>query len=101
MCQLKHKRLPVPFRAVGRWGPVCGLRLFPIIHTTLSTGMNRDELLAPKWEDVDISKRVVTVQRSPLYIIGEQVVREPKMRRATISATKDSHTGGAHTKMRA
>ena len=42
----------------------CAPHLRPLVVVALNTGMRRGELLALKWEHVDLSKRLITITRS-------------------------------------
>ena len=39
-------------------------RIYPVIHTLLSTGMRRGEVLGLQWKDIDWSRRKIHVRRS-------------------------------------
>jgi integrase len=45
-------------------GKLQGRSLFPIVATALGTGMRRGELLALRWQDVDLDRGTVRVERS-------------------------------------
>jgi integrase len=41
-----------------------GNRIYPIVALAIATGMRRGELLALRWQDVDLERGVISVERS-------------------------------------
>lgn len=56
---------------------------YEIIYTAIYTGMRRGEIIAPRWQDVDLGKGVARIRRSMLRLPDQgYVFREPKTKRA-------------------
>ncbi len=55
-----------------------GSRYDAPIRITLATGMRQGELLAIRWEDMDLDAGLVTVRRTLSYVSGEIMFRAPK-----------------------
>ena len=55
-----------------------GERLEPLVVLALTTGLRRAELLGLRWEDVDLGRGVVRVERTLLRIEGRLVFARPK-----------------------
>ncbi len=59
-----------------------GHRLYPIIHLALHTGLRAGELLALRWEDVDLDRGILQVRRTLQRLRGQGLhVKEPKTER--------------------
>lgn len=66
-------------------------RLFPLWQLAAATGMRRGELMALRWEHVDLEAGMVSVERSATQLSGKRVTTTPKnheRRRVAI----DTHT---------
>jgi integrase len=57
-----------------------GRRLYALFALAVGTGMRQGELLALRWNEVDLDAGTVSVQRSLSQVKGEFVVKEPKSR---------------------
>lgn len=57
-------------------------RLYPAILTFLGTGLRRWELLGLKWEDVDLERGTLTVNRSLVKLRRGTALHEPKTAKA-------------------
>lgn len=56
---------------------------YEIIYTAIYTGMRRGEIIALRWQDVDLEKGVAQIRRSMLRLPDQgYVFREPKTKRA-------------------
>jgi len=60
-----------------------------MLYLCLFTGLRRSELLALRWEDIDLQNGQLTINRVMHHINGEFIFREPKTEksRATIALT--------------
>jgi len=67
---------------------------YEMFYTILFTGLRRSELLALRWQDIDLDSDCLTVNRVVHYIKGEFVFWEPKTEKskATISLTPSNAT---------
>lgn len=60
-----------------------GHDLFPIVAVALGTGLRRGEILALRWQDVDLVAGTIAVQRSLYRIVsGELLFKKPKTERS-------------------
>jgi integrase len=57
-----------------------GRSLRPIVSFLLGTGCRRGEALALRWQDVDLDKRVVRIERSVEQTKGALRIKQPKTR---------------------
>jgi integrase len=55
-----------------------GQPCYPLLVLALATGCRQGELLALTWDDVDLTKGILTVRRSLAQTDGGFVVKEPK-----------------------
>ena len=54
-----------------------GHKDYPIIYTALYTGMRQGELLGLHWDDVDITRGVLKVQRTAQWVTGYGRIEKP------------------------
>lgn len=54
------------------------LDVLPFFYLELTSGLRRGELVALLWEDLDVGKRILTVNKQVTRINGELVVMPPK-----------------------
>lgn len=59
-------------------GASAATRLAPLWQLGLATGMRRGELMALRWQDVDLDKGIVSVERSTAQVGTELVTTTPK-----------------------
>ena len=52
--------------------------LLPMFYLELSSGLRRGELLALRWDDLNVKDRILSVSKQVTRIDGELVVTEPK-----------------------
>lgn len=66
-----------------------GSPYYELFYTALFTALRRSEILALRWEDIDLENGYLTVNRVMHYINGKFLFREPKTEKskATISLT--------------
>lgn len=50
---------------------------YPIIYTALYTGMRQGELLGLRWDDVDLNRKVIKVQRTAQWVTGLGRIEKP------------------------
>lgn len=59
----------------------------PIWLVALTTGMRQDELMALRWQDVDLRRGVLHVRHTLVTVKGERSLREPKTKAARRTIT--------------
>ena len=52
--------------------------VLPMFYLELSSGLRRGELLALRWDDLNVKDRILSVSKQVTRIAGELVVTEPK-----------------------
>jgi integrase len=55
-----------------------GRRLYPLLVVAVTTGLRRGELLALRWEDVDLDRRVLRVRQAVVLVRGRVRFDRPK-----------------------
>src|SRR5262245_42796848 len=67
-----------------------GLALFPIVAVAAFTGARRGEILALRWNDLDIEKKTLRIERAVEQVHGQPLaLKEPKTARGTRTITID------------
>lgn len=63
--------------------------VLPMFYPELSSGLRRGELLALRWEELDVNDRILSINKKITRVNGELVVSEPKtqnsVRKVTLS----------------
>jgi|LFRM01.2.fsa_nt_gb integrase len=49
-----------------------------LVHLALATGMRKTELLALKWDDINLDKGIIYVQRNLIRVKEKTILKEPK-----------------------
>ena len=62
-------------------------RWFALYDLAFATGMRQSELLALRWQDIDLDKGIVAVRQSMMYSKGEFIFHEPKSKRSKRTIT--------------
>jgi len=59
-------------------GSARNTELYPLILIALATGMRRNEILALRWNHIDLESADITVQESLVHLAGETTRKAPK-----------------------